>query len=203
MSRFPCLERIPSADRTAMDTAATTLVTKMTPFAPEIPANLRRSMASLSLTDQSKEFVERGLEIVKDNPEMKAPTLDVPLWEKSIEEYEDLRPIYTKVEQAEQMMSDYMRIAGTTARAEFNELYRCIEILHRNGYSKAVPLYEELSRLHRNRFGPRPARPCSDAEIIQEHNSNLGLLKDAHALILEHKEPLKGLLKEQIELEGK
>jgi len=181
-----------------MNTAATEIITKMQPYTPNIPPNLQRTLGRFSLTDQSQEFVERGLEIATANPEMVAPTLDLQLYARVLEEYDDLRPIQTKVEQALAMINNYMRVAGATARAEFNELYRCITVLHRNGYAKATPLYEELSRLYRNKFGPRPPRPCSDGEMKAEYNNHLPLLNDARALIVEHSEVLPRLLKETV-----
>jgi len=79
MSQFPCFTSIPNTAITAMETAANTLISSMAPYAPDIPANLRRRLNPLSLTDQSKEFVEQGLEIAKMNQDIQAPTLDVPL----------------------------------------------------------------------------------------------------------------------------
>jgi len=149
-------------------TGAKTAKNVIAPYLPEMTAHTQRHASGMTI--QNTEFLEQGLRVAESNPNFVSTFVDLKRYEEEVDVFLEANAIISELNVARTNWTAVRRWAGIQARREFNIIYGCVRELHHRNIPPATALYEEMSRLYRNHFGPRGsnAAPCEEELVVIE-----------------------------------
>jgi len=102
--------------------------------------------------DKTVAFVEKSLEMAKNNPQLLPPYLDLPEMQKDLEAAQLLNPLVTELEIILSKLKDTARLSGSEAYSAALVFYNTVKAAQRTNVSGAETIYTEL----KERFPGRP-----------------------------------------------
>lgn len=199
MSQLPCIKPITPEDSKSIDDALNGALSYLIKYVPDISEKELSHHATM--TEKNEEYVKSAERMAEEHPKFVPPTIDVEEWAEDIKAFDDDKKLIEKSKEVLNMLENHQRLAGARAREEFNNEYRCLAVLARDGSQEAKTYYDIYKEYYKNMFGHRPEKPCvedvllKDIEVISSRNK-------ARKFVAANKDKLKGLLDTKLILEG-
>jgi len=102
--------------------------------------------------DKTVAFVEKSLEMAKNNPQLLPPYLDVPELQRDLSTAKQINPLISELEIALAKLNDTSLAAGSEAYSAALVFYNTVKSAQKTNVSGAESLYNELKQ----RFPGRP-----------------------------------------------
>lgn len=104
---------------------AVTLIKEKLPFLIDLTAEARRALPKLG--DGSRAFVQKALEIAKQNDDILPRSFDVATMERDLELFFDLMPILTAVSRLHELLDDTLTQVGSEVMTAALLIYRQVQ----------------------------------------------------------------------------
>ena len=104
---------------------AVTLIREKFPFLIDLSTETRRALPKLG--DGSRAFVQKALEIAKQNPDILPRSFDVATMERDLELFFDLMPLLAAVERLRELLSDTLKQIGSEVMTAALLVYRQVQ----------------------------------------------------------------------------
>lgn len=139
-------------DITDIQTAITTLSSKLDPLLIALSKQDRRTLAKMS--DKTIPFVTKATEYADSHPNFAPPFLNKEELKIDLKAVNDLTPIYRSLQQLVSNLDDTIMLAGSEAYIAALSYYNSVKLASKMDVPDAKTIYEDL----KTRFPQKPTK---------------------------------------------